>query len=744
MKTVPLVASLLVLALLGGATWITAVAEEPDSAFTPDGGAAALVTDARALNLETLRLVSGPGPAAADPDLDPSQTLLVVIAPTEAYSQDEAEAVQSFLQRGGQVLVADAFGSANTLTAPLGLVFERVRLVETDLLDADVPPRTYQIGLRTPTALHVDADAPQVLARSGTQSFIDRDGNGVINAGDPPGPFDVAVLLEIGTRGGRIVAIADPGLFLADADEPADNRAWRRAVLNELLPDGGTLLVDESHGATNDPVLAALGTLWATTTGQTLRIALPILAGLLALATLLPTQSLDWSTHRFRPHAFIRRKSLLEEAGSDDENKAQTSRSGWTRRGTLVLVAALALAIAGLPLASHQATVAAAILAAAALAATMTRPPSVVARRTVSTEQVAEDTPLTVELSLRAHGRRSMRVEIRDELPPEFQLNEQTNWFETIVTPTSQNASYVAAPALRGPYPLGPLRVRRSDALQLRVRDDILAPATRIEVTPRRESVNRSPFKTRIPSITLGPHMVNRAGDGSEFHALREYQRGDSFRSINWKASARSKGLVVNQRVHESMTTITILLDARAISGAGPSSQTPLAQGCRAAFSLAAGALQQRDRVHLVVYGDGIHEIPPAPGSRQLHQLQEHLAMLPARGNTTLEEAITPLLPRLKNGNPIVLVSGLEGDPTLVPALANAQARGLIPVVIAAQVGTQPIEEDADDKDPEPGADAIQAAREETISKLRATGVSVFDTIPDIPLDTMFRLGAVA
>lgn len=734
-----LASSLALLVVLAGSLWLSAGAQEPDSAFTSGGGASALVEDARARDLDVLRVVSGPGPVAADPQLDPARTLLAIIAPTDDYSDAEAQAVEDLLHRGAQVLVVDAFGSANSLTAHLGLVFERVRMVEDAPLEADVPPHRFTIALRNATALHVDVPGAQVLVRSTPESFIDRDGNGAIDAGDRPGPFDVAALVPIGSNGGRILAVADPGLFLDGADA-RENAAWRRALLDEMLPDGGTVLVDESRGGTGDPVLAVLGATARAVSAGPLRVALPLLGAVLMLATLLPTRSRDWSTHRFRPHYFIRRRSLLEGDGATASGEAR-SGTGWTRRGAVVLVAALALALAGLPLGSTQATYAAALLAASALAAMLPRQPSIRARRQVSTEQVAEDTTLDVELVLRSHGR-GERVEVRDELPREFRLRDGTNWFQATVDAAPSKVTYTASPALRGPYRLGPLMVRRSDVLQLRVRDSLIAPATQVEVTPRREPVNRSPFKTRVPTVTLGPHMVNRAGDGSEFHALREYQRGDSFRSINWKASARSKGLVVNQRVHESMTTITILLDARAVSGAGPASSTPLAQGCRTAFSLAAGSLQQRDRVRLVVYGDGVHQIQPGPGSRQMHQIQEHLAMLPARGRTTFEEALTPLLPELKTGNPIVLVSGLEDDPTIVSGMASACSRGLIPVVVAAALTTRPVDEE--DGGPEPGAEAIQAAREETILRLRQSGVQVFDALPELPLDTLFRLGVVA
>jgi len=259
-----------------------------------------------------------------------------------------------------------------------------------------------------------------------------------------------------------------------------------------------------------------------------------------------------------------------------------------------------------------------------------------------------------------------------------------------------------------------------------------------VRVNPRRESVRKLPFRTRVPTATLGPHLVNRAGDGSEFHALRSYQSGDSFRSVNWKASARSRTLMVNQRVHESMTRLTLFLDARAVSAAGPAASSPLAHGCRAALSVASGALRMRDRLRVVVYGDGVNELPAMPGSRQLHQFTELLAGLDAKGETSFAEALNQVLPTLRPGTPILLATGLEGDDTIPDALRTARAKGLQPVVLASPLGLQPLDGESQ---PEPDAAGIAQRRAHTVSAIQALGIPVFDAVANVPLDLLFRTG---
>lgn len=745
-RTVALACGLAALAALGGITTLSWAAREPASAFTDGGeGASPLVADARGQGLDALRVVSGPLAVASDTRVVPERSLLVVLRPEGGYSDEEAAGLREFLERGGQALVADGFGHANTLVRPLGVTFERVRLVEQDpaqALDARLEGRKFLLRTAEPTALLLDAAAnATVLAASSPRSFLDRDGDGTIDAADPQGPFPV--LAEVAVGSGRLVALADPSPLLRSGAAAADNAAWRQALLAYLMPDGGTLYVDESRQPTADPVVAGLAAVGATAASPAWRWGLVACAGLILLAgLLLPAHGgEEWQPHRFRPHRFRRRATLLAPAAKDAAPEAGAPASAWTPRGVAAIAGGSALALAGLAFASPQAAWLGALLLVATGAALLPAPPRIGMQRTFAAARLPEESPLPVRLEVWSGGRGAIDVEASELLPEEFRLDAGSPWFQATLRPEPSSTSYTVSPALRGPYRLGPLRVRRTDPLRLR-RHQVALPGDTVEVEPRQEPVNRIPFKTRVPRVTLGPHHVNRAGDGSEFHSLRGYQDGDPFRSINWRASARSTQLVINQRVHESRTTVTVFLDARAVSGAGPASRTPLAHGCRAALSIAAGALRVRDRVRFVVYGDGVRDIPPAPASRQLHELSRLLSGLAPAGSTPFQEAVDAVLATLSPGTPVLLASGLEGDPTLPAALGSLRARGLLVTVVASPIETAPV--DKEDGGPEPDAPRIVAERAATLQALRGAGITVFEAIENVPLDYLFRVGVVA
>jgi hypothetical protein len=71
------------------------------------------------------------------------------------------------------------------------------------------------------------------------------------------------------------------------------------------------------------------------------------------------------------------------------------------------------------------------------------------------------------------------------------------------------------------------------------------------------------PFPGAGSAGRLGQHLrVKALGQtGGEFHSQREYLPGDDLRRVNWKASARSEGLVVRETSLEGVRRCTVVLD---------------------------------------------------------------------------------------------------------------------------------------------------------------------------------------
>ena len=132
------------------------------------------------------------------------------------------------------------------------------------------------------------------------------------------------------------------------------------------------------------------------------------------------------------------------------------------------------------------------------------------------------------------------------------------------------SAAYRVPTARRGLIRTGPLRALRRDVLGLTQRTTTLAGTEEVLIVPHTVGL---PFPSVGSSGRLGQHlrMKSWGQTGTEFHSLREYQRGDDIRRINWKASARATSLIVRETALEGIRRCTVVLDMSASEYVGSS-----------------------------------------------------------------------------------------------------------------------------------------------------------------------------
>ena len=113
----------------------------------------------------------------------------------------------------------------------------------------------------------------------------------------------------------------------------------------------------------------------------------------------------------------------------------------------------------------------------------------------------------------------------------------------------------------------GDLRADRRDR-PLRGPLGLAARQTHPSTSPAR-SASLPPFESRkhLPSRLArlreldGRAAVRVRGQGTEFDSLREYVRGDDVRSIDWRATARSRNVVVRTWQPERDRRVVLVLD---------------------------------------------------------------------------------------------------------------------------------------------------------------------------------------
>ena len=183
---------------------------------------------------------------------DASNSTVLFLGPSKPFRASEVKIVDSYLSKGGTVVLADDFGSGNELLEGLGLGARFLGLLLQDPLFKDrtsVMPIAYNftsrvaamnvtsVELNYPTVL-TGVSSANVLVWSTYFSYISAN---VTQPSDSStyGPFPLIASLKVGE--GTVVLISDSSMFINGMYGLGDNAALLRGLVR------GTVVIDESH-----------------------------------------------------------------------------------------------------------------------------------------------------------------------------------------------------------------------------------------------------------------------------------------------------------------------------------------------------------------------------------------------------------------------------------------------------------------------------------------------------------------
>lgn len=145
-----------------------------------------------------------------------------------------------------------------------------------------------------------------------------------------------------------------------------------------------------------------------------------------------------------------------------------------------------------------------------------------------------------------------------------------------------------------------------------------------------------------VTDVFAGQYHSVFKGQGMEFHEVREYVPGDEIRAIDWNVTARTGVPFVKKFVEERELTVMLLVDISASNVFGSTAQMKKDLAAEIAAVLAFAAIQNSDRVGLILFTDQVEGyIPPKKGtSHVLRVIREVLYFQPARKGTRLQPAL--------------------------------------------------------------------------------------------------------
>ena len=161
------------------------------------------------------------------------------------------------------------------------------------------------------------------------------------------------------------------------------------------------------------------------------------------------------------------------------------------------------------------------------------------------------------------------------------------------------------------------------------------------------KKVRKIEIKTRglSQNIFAGQYHSAFKGRGMAFSEVREYQYGDDVRDIDWNVTARFHRPYVKVYEEERELTVMLLVDLSGSLDFGSVQQTKRNLVTEIASTLAFSAIQNNDKIGVILFTDRIEKyIPPKKGRKHiLYIIHELLNFKPAGVRTDIGMAVSYL-----------------------------------------------------------------------------------------------------
>ena len=292
------------------------------------------------------------------------------------------------------------------------------------------------------------------------------------------------------------------------------------------------------------------------------------------------------------------------------------------------------------------------------------------------------------EVRIRIGSRYDFEVhaEIIDELPVQLQVRDLV-FHRDITAGGHVELRYEVRPVRRGEYAFGVVNVLVASPLRLAQRRYRLAGAQTVPVYP--SYIQMRKYELLAISNRLqeaGVKRIRRVGNTMEFDQIREYVSGDDYRTVNWKATARRAGLMINQYQDERSQQVYCIIDKGRSMKMPFDGMTLLDYAINASLVVSNIAIHRGDRAGLLTFAKRVDTFIAADRRRiQMRGIVEALYRQTTDFRESDMEAVYAQGRRAITTRSLVLLftnfDTLSGMQRRLPAL-SAMARNHLVVVI--------------------------------------------------------------
>ena len=278
-------------------------------------------------------------------------------------------------------------------------------------------------------------------------------------------------------------------------------------------------------------------------------------------------------------------------------------------------------------------------------------------------------------------------AEVIDELPFQFQ---ERDWVRKIKIESNREylLDYFLKPLTRGEYVFGDINIYVNGPLRLVKRRFTFYQEELVKVYPSYQQMRR--FQLLAVSNRLqeaGVKRIRKLGHSLEFEQIKEYVRGDDYRTINWKATARKGDLMVNNYTDERSQQIYCIINKGRVMKMPFEGMYLLDYAINASLVLSSIALAKQDKAGLITFSENLDAFLQADKKpTQINLILETLYNQKTRFlESDFEKLFSVIRNRITHRSLLVLFTNFESIESLqreLPSLQRIAKYHLLLVVI--------------------------------------------------------------
>lgn len=241
-------------------------------------------------------------------------------------------------------------------------------------------------------------------------------------------------------------------------------------------------------------------------------------------------------------------------------------------------------------------------------------------------EKLSNGDDNTIYISIENKYHITVQCDIIDEIPFQFQKRD----FEitkTLAPKEQKTLSYTLRPTTRGEYVFGKLNVYISSPLKLVSRRFVFCDDVTLATYPSFIQMKKYDLIAFSKNkYAFGMKKIRKIGTTTEFEQIKEYVLGDDIRNINWKATAKSSQLMVNQFQDENTESVYNIIDRGRVMQMPFNGLSLLDYAINSTLALSNVILKKNDKVGLMTFSENItNQLPAESKISQLQKVMEQL-----------------------------------------------------------------------------------------------------------------------